>query len=280
MNAFVQMKPLTTCERCSVHQRALCGAADPQLQAEFERLSHIRTFRAGETVVGETEEAGFVGNVVSGVLRAQKTMADGRQQIVGLLMPSDMFGRVFARTSQVGIEAATDATLCCIDRHAYEALLARHPELEHRMLLAVLDELDAARDWMLLLGCQSVPERIASFLLILCRRMRNRGCRHGSADGRFILGVPISRRDMAAYLGTTVETISRIVHEMARRRILRIIHPQTFEVLDHARLVDMAGREELDLSETLAGPPADRLYRLPGASRAAQPETGWRKLAG
>ncbi len=60
------------------------------------------------------------------------------------MLPSDMFGRVFAQTSHVAIEAATDATVCCYNRASFEHLFTRFPELEHRMLAAISRELDAA----------------------------------------------------------------------------------------------------------------------------------------
>ncbi|MCR4264612.1 Crp/Fnr family transcriptional regulator [Nitratireductor sp. ZSWI3] len=214
----------------------------------MERLSHIRTFKAGATILAEGEDMPIVGNVVSGVLRVQKTISDGRQQIVGLLLPPDMFGRVFAPLSPFAIEAATDVTLCCFPRPAFEKLLTAHRELEHRMLLTVLEELDAAREWMLMLGCQTVAERVASFLLILHRRFKD-SCREADIGwARMYVEIPISRRDMAAYLGTTVETISRTIQTMARKNVIRMLDTRHFEIVDEKRMVKMSGREELAIS--------------------------------
>lgn len=244
MNGRIPVKTPSKCDLCVIHHRSICGVVDARLQEEIGRISHTRTFSAGETVLAESEQAGIVGNVVSGVLRMVKTMADGRQQIVGLLLPSDMFGRVFSTDSPFAIEAATDVTLCCFDRPAFERLLMKNRDLEHNMLLSVLDELDAARDWMLLLGCQSVLERVATFLIILHRRVDNQGCGRRADQAKPCLAVPIGRRDMATYLGTTVETISRTIRLMARKGVIRIIDPQHFEVLRRDRLVTMSGRQE------------------------------------
>lgn len=230
--------------RCASLGCSACRGVDPAIKKELERLSRIRRYTAGEIVVGEDEEIPFVGNVVSGVLRMQKTMLDGRQQIVGLLLPSDMFGRVFSSVSHVSIEAATQVTLCCYGRGAFEALLARFPALEHRMLLSILDELDAAQDWMMLLGCQSVMERIATFLLILRRRSPGMSVSAPNTRPSHEIAVPINRRDMAAYLGTTVESISRTVQEMARQGVVRIVDACHFEILDERRLMWLSGRGE------------------------------------
>jgi Cyclic nucleotide-binding domain len=96
-----------------------------ELQKEIGSISRIRHVRAGETILAESAPSNIVGNVVSGALRLVKTLSDGRQQIVGLLLPSDMFGRVFASSSRFAVEAATDAVLCCFDRSAFEVILAR-----------------------------------------------------------------------------------------------------------------------------------------------------------
>ncbi|HHZ10859.1 MAG TPA: Crp/Fnr family transcriptional regulator [Rhizobiales bacterium] len=214
-------------------------AGDGALREELVRIAHVRGFSSGETIVGEGEESGLVGTVISGVLRVQKTMPDGRQQIVGLLFAPNLFGRVFSRVSPVAIEAATDCRLCCFSRIAFESFLARHPAVEHDVMLAVLDELDAAQEWMLLLGCQAVQEKVASFLLMILRQADAGG---RPRRRRRIVDVPISRHDMAVYLGTTTETISRTIQDFARRGVLRVINPQRFEVLDVAGLAFLSGR--------------------------------------
>lgn len=253
----IKMPPIQTkCDRCQVNKAAICRVADNELSRELNRISHIRTFAAGRTVAVENEDAEFVGNVVSGALRLLKTMPDGRQQIVGLLVPSDMFGRVFSTTSRFTIEAATAVTLCCFERKAFEAVLDRHRELEREILKSSLEELDAARDWMLLLGRQNVLERVASFLLILNRPLRQQGCATGPRIAESRISVPISRRDMATYLGTTVESISRSIQYLARKGIIRIINAQLFELLCKERLVEISGHAESrwwDMPEPMAG---------------------------
>ena len=253
MNASAPVKAASKCDLCAIHHRSICGVVDAQLQEELGRISHMRTFSMGETVLAESEQAGIVGNVVSGALRMVKTMADGRQQIVGLLLPSDMFGRVFSTDSLFAVEAATDVILCCFNRPAFESLLTKNRDLEHNMLLSVLDELDAARDWMLLLGCQSILERVATFLIILHRRVDNQGCGRQTDQAKPFVAVPISRRDVATYLVTTVETISRTVQLLARKGVIRILDPQHFEVLRRDRLVAMSGRLEFAMGYSNTG---------------------------
>lgn len=249
MNSTGPERPDMKCDHCVVRSRSICHVADDSLQRELHHLSRIRTFAAGETIQREGEVVSMVGNVVSGVLRILKTMADGRQQIVGLNTPGDMFGRVFADNSYFAIEAATPVTLCCFDRKAFEGLLDRHGELEHGLLVAVLDELDAARDWMIPLGCQNVAERVASFLLILEHRAVVTNANSGGVAD--FITVPIKRRDLAAFLGTTVETISRTIQSMAKNGVIDIIDAQNFKLVSKSKLIAIAGREEFPESSLL-----------------------------
>jgi CRP/FNR family transcriptional regulator, anaerobic regulatory protein len=227
-------------DRCQGLRCSSCRELDAPLKHELARISRIRKFRAGETIIGELDEIDFVGHVVAGVLRLEKMLLDGRQQIVGLLFPGNMFGRPFARSSAVSIEAASDVTLCCRDKASFESLVSRYPELEHRMLLGLMRELDMSQEWLLLLGRQTVLERVAAFLVILWN-----GGKASAPMSRVKprVTVPISRKDVAAYLGTTVETISRSVQELARGRVIRIINPQDFEILDPDRLLHLSGKE-------------------------------------
>lgn len=249
MEILPSVRALTPCDRCAVRRTSLCSKVDIDLQNELARLSHHRTYRIGETVLAEMEATSFVGIVVSGVLRMQKSLEDGRQQLVGLLFRSDFFGRVFGGLSDYAIEAASDVTLCCYERRAFERLAERFPALEHQLMLSALDELDAARNWMLLLGCQTTQERIASFFLMLCRRG---GADEWTPGAKLSIHVPISRRDMASYLGTTGETISRVIHEMSRKGIIKIRNAQDFEVLNKRQLIRMSGRDDLSFKPPAA----------------------------
>ncbi|MHB1110457.1 MAG: helix-turn-helix domain-containing protein, partial [Devosia sp.] len=202
---------------------------------------------AGETILAEHGEASVVGNVIAGVMRMTKTLPDGRQQIVGLVYPGEFFGRPYSETTEFAHEAATDIEICVIDRHAFESVLARHPELEHALLLTTLSELAFARERLLLLGCQNTLERVASYLLVMLERRRQLLSGAALESHKLVAVSAISRRDLAGYLGTTIETISRHVHYLSRRGVIRIINASHFEVLDRDELLALSGLAQDDL---------------------------------
>lgn len=234
------------CETCPVNNRAICRAAPEHAFEELARISKIRKYNKGQTIIGQGEDAVIVGNVVSGIVKVQNSFEDGRQQIVGLMFPSDFFGRVFEERSRFSFEAATDATVCTISRHDFENLLSRHPEVEHELLVTIFDELDAMREWVALISCRTTMQRVATFLRILANRDRNQDCRQPKMHGNMIIDLPIGRRDIATYIGTTPETLSRNIQSLSRKKVIRILNAKQFELLDPVRLARYGGNEHAD----------------------------------
>lgn len=241
-----QLLALNKCENCAIRNRALCSVADSTALESLNRISRRTYYEAGQTIMSEEAPVEFVGNVISGVVKLAKVTPDGRQQIVGLLFPSDFVGRTFADSSAFSAEAATDVELCCLQKPGFERILADHRAIEHKLLIDTLDELDAAREWMLLLGCKSAAEKVASFLLLLVRRSFNIGCGQKPAPNLAVFELPVSRADMAGYLGMAVETVSRQLSLLKADGIIRLVDIQHFVVNDVERLAEIAGQEPPD----------------------------------
>jgi CRP/FNR family transcriptional regulator len=235
---------LRKCEQCVIRHHALCGAASADALIELNRIGHTRTYPAGSTIINAGEPMPFVGNLRYGVVKLTKVLADGRHQIVGLLFASDFVGRAFEDTWPYSAEAATDVEICAFDRKAFERILGDHPELEHHLLATALDELDSARDWMMLLGCKSAEEKVASFLMFIARRAMQSGTCGGGQQQPPAFELPINRADMAAYLGTTVETVSRQITRLKTANIIRLTDMHHFVVPDMERLAAAAGMDE------------------------------------
>ena len=193
--------------------------------------------------MSDEDTAEMFANVVSGVIKLAKTLADGRQQIVGLLFAPDFVGRAYSRNNPYFAEAATDVELCCFPRESFEALLKEVPDLEHRLFERTLDELDSAREWMLLLGRKTAEEKVASFLCLIAKRAIMTGCPHHAAGGEPEFELPLTRADMADYLGLTIETVSRQITKLKTRGFIRLIDTHHFVVPDIHALCELAGQE-------------------------------------
>ena len=197
------------CETCAVRHKALCGALSAE---EINRLNAIaiqKRVPAGKVILSDQETQDYFANVISGVVKLSKTLADGRQQIVGLQFPSDFLGRPFGTRIAYDAQAATDVQLCTFSKSQFERLIKEIPGIEHRLFAHTLDELDAAREWMLLLGRKSAREKVASLLLMIARRSLAVGCTPHADGATVAFELPLSRNEIADYLGLTIETVSR-----------------------------------------------------------------------
>jgi CRP-like cAMP-binding protein len=100
------------CQDCAIRDRAVCGAMDDEQIARLASIAHRRKVLAGQIIMSDEEPVTFFANIISGTIKLTKTVADGRQQIVGLLFPPDFLGRAFSRNNPYFAEAASDVEIC------------------------------------------------------------------------------------------------------------------------------------------------------------------------
>ncbi|MBR9863474.1 MAG: helix-turn-helix domain-containing protein [Rhodobacteraceae bacterium] len=225
------------CGECPIRHRAVCSRCEGAELDILEKIKVYRSFKAGEQILWRGEAMDFVASVVSGVATLGKTLEDGRTQMVGLLLPSDFIGRPGRERVEFDVIAASDVTLCCFDRKPFENLLLVTPHLSERLVEIALDELDAARDWMLLLGRKTAREKIATFLDMLIRRS---SLEEETAQND-ALTLPLSREEIANYLGLTLETVSRQLSALKSQGIIQFKDRRNFEVLNPQALCDLSG---------------------------------------
>lgn len=237
---FLENPPIALdCGDCPIRNRAVCSRCDADELNHLEQIKYYRRYEAGQVVVWSADRMDFVASVVSGVATLTQTMEDGRRQMVGLLQPSDFVGRPNRSTAAYDVTATTDLLLCCFRRKPFQDLISSTPNLAQRLLEMTLDELDAAREWMLLLGRKTAREKIASFLVILARR--NLGPVRRVRDREMALELPLTREEMADYLGLTLETVSRQVSALRRDGLIVLRGNRHVLVKDFARLLEEAG---------------------------------------
>lgn len=230
---------MTDCSDCPIRHRAVCARCDAQELALLEDIKYYRSFTAGQTIMWSGDRMDFVASVVSGVASLTQTMEDGRTQMVGLLLPSDFVGRPGRDTATYTVTATSDLMMCCFRRKPFEQLIASTPHIAHRLLEMTLDELDAAREWMLVLGRKTAREKIASLLAIIARRdailFKN------ASINSFAFDLPLTREAMSDYLGLTLETVSRQISALKKDGVIILDGKRRIRVPDMNRLLDEAG---------------------------------------
>lgn len=230
---------LAACENCPVRHQSVCALCLPEELETLEQLKYHRHYEAGQTIVWAGDEMNFVGSVVEGVATLSHTLQDGRKQMVGLLLASDFIGRPGRRLSSYDVTAVTDVTLCCFRRKPFEQLISSTPNVAERLLDMSLDELAAAREWMLILGRKTAREKIASFLTILAQRAAKAA--GTTPTGAMTIDLPLTREAMADYLGLTLETVSRQISALKNEGLITLGGKRRVDIPDLHRLVTEAG---------------------------------------
>jgi CRP/FNR family transcriptional regulator len=170
-------------------------------------------------------------------------MEDGRRQMIGLLHPGDFLGHPGRQNTPFMVEAVTDVELCAFEHGAFDTLLANAPQLHSRLIEVAQDELDAAREWMLLLGRKSAREKICSYLVYLGSRQSRLG-----AAGRFpsspeIIYLQMTREQIADFLALTIETVSRQFSSLARDGVTAPAGRHAVRIPDFRDLMEAAGED-------------------------------------
>jgi len=191
------------CESCPIRHRAVCARCETDELVRLEQIKYYRSYQAGQTVIWSGDRMDFVGSAA------------------------------------YDVTAATDLVMCCFRKKPFEELMIQTPHIAQRLLEMTLDELDAAREWMLLLGRKTAREKIASLLSIIARRDASLKLR--SATGHVTFDLPLTREEMADYLGLTLETVSRQMSALKRDGVIGLEGKRHIMVPDFDKLVEEAG---------------------------------------
>jgi CRP/FNR family transcriptional regulator len=223
------------CGSCPIRHRAICARCDDDELSRLEAIKSYKTFGPGQPIMWRGDEMTTFASVVTGIASLSRTMEDGRTQVVGLLLPSDFIGRPGREQVNFDVTAVTEVTLCQFQRKPFEALVEEVPHISHRMMEMALDELNAAREWMVLLGRKTAREKIATFLEMIVRRSSV----PSHTTTQFTL--PLTREEIANFLGLTLETISRQLSAMKKDGIVEFEGRRTFLINDLAALHEASG---------------------------------------
>jgi CRP/FNR family nitrogen fixation transcriptional regulator len=210
------------------HAAGVAVAQSGQLDelVALEQIGARRSFGRDEEIYAEGDRSDCWFKVVLGTVRICKLMADGRRHIAEFFYAGDCFGLDGVGERTFSAEAVGDVTVMRYPRAETERLLYKRPELAGRMCNMTLRNLAHAQTRMLLLGRMTAAERVATFLLELAERR----------DVQRALDVPMSRNDIADYLGLTIETVCRVLSAFKRDGAIAIPAPHRIELCDRDAL--------------------------------------------
>lgn len=221
----LRQAPKADCVACGVRPGSLCACLSTDELALLESLAHPLCFASKESIFVQGETAEAVYTITAGMVRLYKLLPDGRRQIVGFALPGDFLGLAMRDAYGLSADAVDAVTVCAFSRSAYSALVDAKPHLLRRLHEYATHELTLAHEQMTLLGRRNAEERLVCFLLA----MRERWARLGRCTTTIAL--PMSRQDIADFLGLTIETVSRTFSKLVRERMILIV-PDGVRLLD------------------------------------------------
>ncbi len=192
----------------------------------LERIGTRFSFARNQEIYAEGDSTDCWYKVVSGAVRTSKLLADGRRYIASFSFGGDCFGLDSGRERNFSAEAVSDAVVLRLPRNATERLIEQNPDLGRVLRETVLRDLADAQGRMLLLGRMTAAERVATFLLDMFER----------CDWIKKLDLPMTRNDIADYLGLTIETVCRVLSGFKRDGMIAIPNAHCIEIVDRSAL--------------------------------------------
>ncbi len=206
---------------------------EPVLATSKTRRPVPVSCKPGGYLFREGDEATRIYQVVSGVLRLTRVMENGRRQVIAFGYPGDVVGFPKDGLHHTDCDALTPVRVVSHGRDALEKGEG-DPTLHHQLLQAALREISGMQDHFMMLGRKSAPEKVASFLAVLAARVGQ------DCDGNTQIALPMSRADIADFLGLTTETVSRTITRLRKAGIIALPDPQTVHLRDPEALSDLA----------------------------------------
>jgi CRP/FNR family transcriptional regulator len=231
-NLTAPVRPLVIEPGRSANHCATCGARGESVCASIDDQHLVRL--ASAAIVTEVEPGKTFINITAGTAKLYKLLPDGRRQITGFAHTGIFLGLAVSSVYAFSAEAIDHVRYCRFPRQKLQILLDDFPALEKRLLETASNELVAAQDQMLLLGRKTARERLASFLI--AQKRHALPC-HRSEDQ---IHLPMSRADIADYLGLTIETVSRTFTRLKNEQLIAIPNANTVTVLSRDGLLSLA----------------------------------------
>lgn len=194
---FTQVASIRASQTHRKIQLPVSGTAD-SFVGSIELMGAPMSFSRNAEIYGDNEPAEYIYKLISGNVRTYKVLSDGRRQIGSFYLPGDIFGLEMGQEHAYSAEAISDVKVLVIKRRTIESLAERDADVARQLWALTRCELQRAQRHILLL-IKTAQERVASFLLEMADRIK---VNHE-------VDLPMSRQDIADYLGLTIETVSR-----------------------------------------------------------------------
>jgi len=229
-----RQNPVSTCQNCLARKQAVCSALQDEKLEKFGKFGRSKLVLADETVFRAEDAANYVFIVISGEIRLSNLLDDGRRQITGFKGCGDLIGNQLDGAYTTDAEAVCDAVVCQFPVYALDSLTTESAAFQTALLTAARQEMEAMRHHAVLLGRKTPVEKICSFL-------NHRADKKAfTALGNKRIKLPMGRRDIADYLGLTIETVSRTLSKLKLQSVIEIPTAHDIVIKDMEELATLA----------------------------------------
>ena len=204
----------TLCNNCQVRFRGICSSLSNEQLSEISQSVKHAHYSKGQEVINFNEEANKVYNIISGSIRQYKILSDGRRQIVGFLFPGDFLGIPYEEKFTYYADTIEETCLCVFSRKNFETNLVKFPAFEKEVLKRTSIKLSDSFEQNMLLGKKHAREKLATFLILLLKVQKN------SKNETNLFKIPMTREDIADYLGLRTETTCRMFTEFCTKDLI------------------------------------------------------------
>jgi CRP/FNR family transcriptional regulator len=221
------------CGTCGSRVAGLCRPLDAASLDDVLGEAEQLTLAARDILFDEGDRAGHIFTLVQGTAKLTRLLPDGREQVLGFRFAGDVLGYTGADRYPFAAQMLTPAQVCRLERKRLDGLLRRYPALERRLLDLCVQELAATQEQLVTVGRRTAEARVAAFLLSLTEAGKRR------AHVGTVLDMPMTRGDIADFLGLTLETVSRTLTAFRRRGWMREPVHGRVEILKREALTDL-----------------------------------------
>ena len=210
---------------------ARCALRTPVIArpSPMDSLGTWRSYEAGETVYGQEDGADYWYQLVDGAARKCALTSEGRRQIVDFLMPGDLFGFHAGSRHDCSVECITsDTTMVRFQRQQMESLMESDPHFARRVREIAFASIDRMQSRTILLGRSRALERVSGFLIEMASRAQ--------LETEGLVGLPMSRYDIADYLAIAVETVSRSLTTLRSEQVIAFLDTRRFRIVNRQAL--------------------------------------------
>lgn len=232
-------KALVACTFCKVRKEGICATLTERQLETLSKVAQRKLLKSNDNFSMMGENSTHYANIISGVMKLSKTMKDGRHQTVGLQFSNDFVGEPFHEQNEVDISSAGEVHMCSFPKEVLDTMIVNSPELGKKLHEQAWKDLEEARNWLLALGRKSALEKVASFLSLVAERSQV-NVDDEDRRNQTVLELPLSKSELADFLGLTLETVSRKFTDLRKKGILEPIDRRTIMVHNIERLADIS----------------------------------------